>query len=777
MLTTRKWVPVLLSFLSFVSIQLRADEGMWLPLHIARLNIGDMQKAGCKLTAEQLYSVNSSSLKDAIVSFGGFCTGEIISPEGLILTNHHCGYGAIQSHSTVANNILRDGFWAYKKDQELSNPDLFVRFLVRMEDVSARVLGKLNDNMSEMDRRKAAEMEMQAIKAEATKGTGYDAEVKPFFDANEFYLMIYETYRDVRLVGTPPESVGKFGGDTDNWMWPRHTGDFSLFRVYMGKDGKPAPYSKDNVPLKPKHFLPVSTSGVKEGDFTMIFGFPGRTNRFLSSYGVKLALDISNPSIVKIRDKKLKVMKQYMDADPAVRIKYASKYAQIANYWKYFIGQSQGLNRLDVVDKKLAEETAFQQWADADPDRKAKFGKVLADMGSAYEKSRKYRKSAVYLNEAILGSEVNQLALSFQSILKLLKPADGSAPKTEEAKKLAAQIKEGLAEHFKDFDLALEKDIYAAGLKLYYEDVVPDQHPDFITVTLKGKFKGDINKWTEEVFSKSMFINQAKVEAFLDNPTAKALEKDPAFQAVTSFEQNYSLNIQPQTMPIEMEIGRCNRLYVQGTLDMLKGKKNFYPNANSTMRMTYGKVGAYKPKDAAFYDFKTTLDGIMEKEDATNEEFVVPAKLKELYLKKDYGRWAENGTVPVGFIGNTDITGGNSGSPVINGNGELVGLAFDGNWEAMSGDIAFEPSFQRTISCDIRYVLFTIDKYANAQNLINEMKLVQAPTEIAVPPVPVTPVVAPEPAAPAMTPADAGPKKFPIIAPRPVLKNKAPVKK
>jgi len=746
MIKSTKWAIALLFILGLAKPMI-ADEGMWLPLHIARMNIGDMQKAGCKLTAEQIYSVNNSSLKDAIVSFGGFCTGEIISGEGLILTNHHCGYGSIQSHSSVEKNILKDGFWAYKKEEELPNPDLFVRFLLRMEDVSARVLAKLNDGMPEAERQKAAMAELQAIKAEATKGTDLYAEAKSFFDGNEYYLMVYETYRDVRLVGTPPESVGKFGGDTDNWMWPRHTGDFSLFRVYAGKDGKPAAYSKDNVPLKPRHFLPVSTSGVKEGDFNMVFGFPGRTNRFLSSYGVKLALDISNPSIVAIRDQKLKLMKEGMDADVAVRIKYASKYAQIANYWKYFIGQSQGLNRLDVVDKKLAEETAFQQWADADPTRKAKYGKVLAEMGAVFEKQRKYRKSAVYLQEAVLGSEVIQLALSFDAFAKMLKPADGKPANAEEIAKFSAELKAGLAEHFKDFDFVTDKKIFAATMKMFKKDVVEDQQPEFLKTVVAKKYKGDIDKWTEDVFAKSMFTSQANIEAFLAKPDIKVLEKDPGYEAATAFYNNFRNNIQPQTMPLDIELARCNRLYVDGTMQMLKDKKTFYPNANSTLRLTYGKVGAYKPKDATFYDFKTTLDGIIEKEDPSVDEFIVPAKLKEIYQKKDFGRWAENGTVPVGFIGNTDITGGNSGSPVINGNGELVGLAFDGNWEAMSGDIAFEPTFQRTISCDIRFVLLMIDKYANAQNLINEMKLVQTMPEP--PPVPVS--VIEEKMAPVMT--------------------------
>ena len=730
---TKSWALALLSFIGMSGNSLRADEGMWLPLHIARLNIADMQKAGCKLSAEQLYSVNNSSLKDAIVSFGGFCTGEIISGEGLILTNHHCGYDAIQSHSSVEKNYLRDGFWAYSKDQELPNPGLFVRFLVRMEDVSQRVLAKLNDNMSEPERRKAADAEMKIIKEEAVKGTGYDAEVKPYFDGNEYYLCVYETYRDVRLVGTPPESVGKFGGDTDNWMWPRHTGDFSMFRVYAGKDGKPAAYSKDNVPLKPKHFLPVSTSGVKEGDFNMIFGFPGRTNRFLSSYGVKLALDISNPAIVAIRDKKLKIMKEGMDANPAVRIKYASKYASIANYWKYFIGQSQGLNRLDVVDKKLSEETAFQQWADSDPNRKVKFGRVLADMGAAFEKRRKFAKSAAYINEAGMGPEIHSLALGSRGLKEALGMPDTSKQKAAVIAAASAEMLSTMREFFKDYDAAIDKKLFIAMMGMYKNDIAADQQPQVLTEDLVKKYKGDVNRWADEVFSKSVFADSNRLKVFLNKPSLKDLEKDPAYASANSFLTNAMTKIQPQVMPIVADIDRCNRLYVEGTLQMNKDKKKYYPNANSTMRMTYGKVGAYKPKDATFYEYKTTLDGIMEKEDPNNEEFVVPAKLKEIWQKKDFGRWAENGTVPVGFIGNTDITGGNSGSPVINGNGELVGLAFDGNWEAMSGDIAFEPELQRTISCDIRYVLLMIDKYANAQNLINEMKLVQTMPETPIP--------------------------------------------
>lgn len=697
------------------------DEGMWLPLHIKRLNHADMQKAGLKLSAEELYSINKSSLKDAIVSLGGFCTGEIISKEGLMLTNHHCGYDAIQTHSTVEKDYLTNGFWAMKREDELPNKGLTAAFLVRMEDVTAKVNAVLNAQMTEADRNKAIAEKFKEIKAEAEKGTHYNATVKTFFDGNEFYLFVYETFRDVRLVGAPPSSIGKFGGDTDNWMWPRHTGDFSMFRVYAGKDGKPADYSKDNVPLTPKHHLPVSLSGVRQGDYSMIFGYPGRTNRYLTSFGVKQALDITNPNRVNIRAKKLAIMKEDMDASDAVRIQYASKYAQISNYWKYFIGQSQGLKRLKVADKKMAEEAAFTAWVNQDDKKQLKYGSALADIAKAHDEAAKYKMSEVCWQEAANGAEIFEMAFQFMALNEALK----ASPRNEEAVKEATdEVKGALDAFYKDYNMPTDKKLLAAMFEMYYKLAPADQHPAVLTM-IADKYQKDFGKYADYVFSKSRFTSKDKALALIAMNSADSISKDPAYQAITSILETFRGKVAPALRAANGSMERGNRLYVEGTMEFQKDKRKFYPNANSTMRMTYGKVLDYVPRDGAYYNYFTTLDGIMEKEDNTNEEFVVPKRLRELYEKKDYGQYAENGVLKVAFISNNDITGGNSGSPVINAKGELIGCAFDGNWEAMSGDIAFEPAMQRTISVDIRYVLFIIDKYAGATHLVNEMTLVR----------------------------------------------------
>ncbi len=694
----------------------RADEGMWLPMFISRLNYVDMQKEGLHLTAEEIYSINHSSLKDAIIQFGNGCTGEIVSAEGLVFTNHHCGYGSIQSHSTTQNDYLTNGFWAYEKNQELPNEGLTARFLVRMEDLTKEFQDQLRGVKNEKERAdKIAELSKK-FEGNVSKDNGHEAVVKSFYNGNEFYMFVYQVFKDVRLVGAPPSSIGKFGADTDNWMWPRHTADFSIFRVYMSPEGKSVTYSKDNVPFKPNHFLPVSVKGVKKGDFAMIMGYPGTTDRYLTSYGVQLAIDVKNPNIVKIREEKLAIMRQFMNADPAVRIQYASKYAQTANYWKYFIGQTKGLKRLKVYDKKKALENEFNAWVNSNDQNKAKYGTALTDISVAYDELAKFEVQRWYFQEAIArGPEIIGFSRNFSSLAKELKAEKLDQDKI---KKITDALKGISDKLFKDYNLATDKKLLASMLNMYYINVPKEQQPEILT-KIASKYKGNFTKFADEVFKKTIFSDVNKVNSFLLKPNAKAIDKDLVYQLMNAFYDNY-FKYNDQLKQYNEMLERGNRLFVAGIREM-QPNKNFAPNANSTMRVTYGQVLDYYPADAIHYDYKTTLQGVMEKEDPNNWEFVVPAKLKDLYNKKDFGEYAENGTLPVNFLCNTDITGGNSGSPVINGDGELIGLAFDGNWEAMSGDIAFEPNLQRTICVDTRYVLFIIDKYAGAKNIINEL--------------------------------------------------------
>ncbi len=715
----KKLFYLLIALLMLTSTNTKADEGMWIPLLIDRLNYVDMQEMGLNLTAEEIYSINNSSLKDAIVIFGGGCTGEIISGDGLLLTNHHCGYGSIQSHSTVEHDYLSDGFWAMSKDEELVTPRLSVRFLVRIEDVTDRVLTGLNDGMTEEERNKAINTIGKEIQAEATADTHYNASVRSFFRGNEFYLFVYEVFSDVRLVGAPPSSIGKYGADTDNWMWPRHTGDFSLFRVYTAPDGTPAKYSEENIPLKPKHHLPVSVKGVEQGDFAMIMGYPGGTDRYMTSYAVELAVEESNMTIVKIRAEKLAIMREGMDADDAVRIQYASKYAGTANYWKYFIGQTKGLKRLKVYDKKLELEDRFTKWANANPARKAKYGQALPDIEKGINIQKEYNLSRWYYREAISrGSSILGAAGRFGKLRRQLEEDTDQA----DIDKTIAGLRSMVDGYFKNYNAEIEQNMLAAMMKMYYLNVPVDQQPEMLQ-KLGAKNGGDFTEWAAMVFEKSIFTSPEKINAFLDNPKAKAIAKDPAYSAIKAFSDNYNA-IYEKMSEADDYLAKGRRLFVAGLREM-DGDKVFYPDANFTMRLTYGTVQDYFPADAVRYEYYTTLDGVMEKEDPNNWEFVVPDKLKELYEAKDYGIYGVGDVMPVCFLTNHDITGGNSGSPVINGDGALIGIAFDGNWEAMSGDIAFEPALQRTINVDIRYVLFIIDKYAGAQNIIDELTIVK----------------------------------------------------
>jgi len=707
--------------LVFAPIKLSADEGMWLPLFIKRLNYADMKKEGLELKPEEIYSVNNSSLKDAIVRLGrGFCTGEMISDQGLMLTNHHCGFGVIQKFSSEENNYLDDGFWAMKKEDELP-AGFSVSFLVRMEDVTEKVNAELNESMSLEARNKAIKSISDSLEAEAKGESNYEVNVRSFFNGNQFFLFVYETFQDVRLVGAPPSSIGKFGGDTDNWMWPRHTGDFTLFRVYANENNEPAEYSEDNVPYKPKHHLPVSLKGVNQGDFSMIFGFPGSTDRFLTSAGINYELETRQPTYVKLRRAVLDIYEEEMAKDEATRIAYASKHASISNYWKYFKGQSAGLKRLKVYDKKKAQEDALQEWINQDEKRKSLYAGVLEGFDKGFENLKEVNRYRIYLGEAIFRTEAIAYSRQFTKLKGLLEAEE----KDQEAiDKVIEGLVANMEAHYKDYNKRIDQQVFAAMMKTFSEDIAKDMQPESV-VEIFAKYKGDFEKMANKYYESTIFADPLSTKAFLDKPSAKAIAKDPIWIIQDAVLTDYYDNISPMIKQETEGLVRSERLFVKGLMAM-NADKNYAPDANSTMRMTYGSVGDYVPRDAVKYDYYTTAQGILEKEDPTNHEFIVPGKLKDLILEKDFGQYAsEDGELVVNFITNNDITGGNSGSPMINGKGELIGTAFDGNWEAMSGDIAFETDLQRTIGVDIRYTLFIIDKFAGASHLIDEMTIVK----------------------------------------------------
>lgn len=721
---------------------LRADEGMWLLHMLKKINEAEMKNMGLNLSAEEIYSINQASLKDAIVMLnGGMCTAEVISSEGLVLTNHHCAYGAIQSFSSPEDDILTNGFWAFSKDQEKHIKNFEVSFLVRIDDVTDRALQNVTADMSEEQREATIGGNIRAIQAEAIKDTDYTAQVKSFFYGNEFYLFIYNTYRDVRLVGAPQESIGKFGGDTDNWMWPRHTGDFALLRIYADADNNPADFASGNKPYQPKRHLKVSLDGVKNGDFSMVMGYPGSTDRYLSSHGVEQAINIYNPSVVEVRDLKLKTMKQHMDASVAVRIKYASKYASTANYWKYYIGQTKGLKRLNVYAKKKALEDKFEAWMKGDARREARYGEALPLIAAYYQETEPTVKASVYAREAgLLGSDIALHGFRFSRAFE----AAMTKTDADERAAILGSAAAGAEKFYGDYDQALDRDVLTAMLTLYRANIDKQFLPSIFD-HIDKKFKGSIERFVADLYKRSFLVDQAKFNAFIAKPNQKVFDNDLGVMLGKSMFATYSSFGQD---PAQIKKDRGYRLFVDG-LRLMEADRKFYPDANSTMRLTYGTVGDYYPSDAVHYDYITTQKGILEKYDPKDFEFDAPKALLELLKREDYGRWAnENGDLVVCFISNNDITGGNSGSPVINGNGDLIGLAFDGNWEAMSGDIAFESELQRTISVDIRYVMFIIDKLAGAKNLIDEIDFVKTT------PVPV-PVLVP-PAAPAAAPAVKG---------------------
>ena len=701
-----------------------ADEGMWLPMLLGQQTYADMVKKGLKLTKEQLYSINKVSLKDAVIIFGGGCTGEIVSNDGLIFTNHHCGYDAVAMASSLDHNYLKDGFYAMKRTEEIPSGSLSVQFLLKVEDVTREIEEALNGLSGDDRAKKRTEIFSTINQKYSDPSQSIEAETNPIFKGNQFLVFVYQRYKDIRLVGVPPESIGKFGGDTDNWEWPRHTGDFSVFRVYASKDGKPADYNTENVPLKPKYFLPISIKGLKDGDFSLVYGYPGSTNRYESSFGIKQATDINNPELVKLRDVRLKLMFEEMKKDPAVKLQLGSSYASIANYWKFYDGETKQLLKYKIFEKKQQDEKVFQLWAKGKPE----FENIFTDWGKAYDAWRPYSKQRVYINEGILGSSLAMFASSLAQVERVL-VATGIKP--EDAKK-AMQDANTRRKEFLEYENKIsDQRIMSATAMMFYANVDKNQHPIGFYENLKNTY-GDLkeestyNKWATEVFKKTMIFDDTKWNAFIASPNAITLQNDMAYAYVSSFIKSYTgkyLTFFQQFITKNNDLGR---LYLKGVMQM-NPTKIMYPDATFTMRLSYGNVKSYQPRDAVRYDYVTTMKGVLDKYIPGDYEFDLPPKLLDLATKKDFGQYIDKqrNDLVVGFITTNDITGGNSGSPVMTGNGELIGLAFDSNYEALSHKLAFDKDLNRTICVDIRYVLWCIDKLGGASNIIQELKLVK----------------------------------------------------
>ena len=700
-----------------IPASVKADEGMWFLMFIERLNHRDMQKMGLQLTAEEIYSINNHSLKDAIVQFNGGCTAEVISKDGLVLTNHHCGYDAIAELSTADKNYLKDGYWAPNKAAEMKPSSLYVRFFVRMDDCSKRILAKVNDKMTEAEREKAINQEIAAIEKENNEGGKYTVSVRPFFQGNEFYYFVYQDYKDVRLVGTPPESLGKFGGDTDNWEWPRHTADFSMFRIYADKDGNPADYSTNNVPLNPKHYLPVNLNGVKEGDFAMILGYPGRTNRWMPAGGIEQNVKFAYPAWVEGAKTGMDNMKKYMDQSDALNLVYASKFASTANYWKNRQGMIDALSKFGTAKSKAIQEAKFDKWANK-AENKAKYGNVIANINAYYALTNEKSRHDNYLQQLMRTASFGTIGRSLGRQLENYAKADAAKRAT-----MAPMITEMADGFFKDLYLPAEKDLLTAQLKLYATKSVGYGIAPMVEKIGKEN-NYDYSKFVNAAFEMSILTSNEKVKAFLDYPTDAILASDPLF--TISNDMVAHMNSKSDAVAkAQNDFGASFRLLVEGLRESKIGTIK-YPDANSTLRLTYGKVRslpADKRNDAKINNY-TTLDGQVKKYKKGDQEFDLPVRVLEMNKSKDFGRFADkDGSLHLNFLTDNDITGGNSGSPVLNGKGELIGLAFDGNIEAMAGDVIFDPKLQRTINVDIRYVLWVIEKFSGAKHIVDEMTL------------------------------------------------------
>ncbi len=707
---------VLIFLISQVS--LHAGEGMWLPLFLKQLNEAEMQLMGMKISAEDIYSVNKGSLKDAIVHFGGFCTGEVISDQGLVLTNHHCGFGQIQSHSTLENNYLEDGFWAADKSKELANPGLFVTFIVRIEDVSEAILKGTKEAQNTKGRQSIIDKNIDALKKSTTLKEWEDVLVRPFFEGNQYFMFVTETYKDIRLVGAPPSSIGKFGADTDNWEWPRHTGDFSMFRIYADKNNNPAEYSEDNVPYQPRHFLPVSLDGVEEDDFTLVFGFPGRTREYLPSFAVEQVVDVLNPAKIDIRTKALKVIDGAMREDAQVKIQYASKQARISNAWKKWIGESQGLKKTGALDKKQALETKFASRVNANPKWKQQYGTLLSDFERLYKEVRPYALTRDYFNE-IVGRNIELMRI-VNGLSRVAKSDDMDAG-------LQKRVVGYLENFYKDYRPEIDQNVFASLMEVYFDKVDGKYISDFAKELVQDADKNYENL-AAKIYGKSIFAKSGALTKLVqEDPAAaiKTIREDVAFQFGRGLSEAYYESSEKEYTRINDELKELQRTYMKALMEVFP-EERFYPDANSTMRVTYGQVKGYEPRDAVRYQPVTYLDGVIAKYKPGDYEFDVPVMLRKLHEAKDYGQYADKtGKVPVCFLGSNHTTGGNSGSPAIDAHGNLIGLNFDRVWEGTMSDLNYDASICRNIMVDVRYILFIVDKYAGASHLVKEMKLVR----------------------------------------------------
>ncbi len=708
---------ILVLFIS-VSAASRADEGMWLPQLLGKLNESRMKSLGMKISAADIYSINKGSLKDAIVSFGGFCTGELISSKGLILTNHHCGFDAIQNHSSLQNNYIRDGFWAKEYKDELQNKGLFATFIVRIDDVSNLAMKSVTTSMSETERQSAIDKNIADIVKNAKKESTQDGFVRGFFEGNQYYLFITETYRDVRLVGAPPSSIGNFGKDTDNWVWPRHTGDFSMFRIYASKDNKPAEYSTENIPYTPKKSLNISLDGIAEGDFTMVFGFPGRTTEYLHSAAVEQIMTVSDPTKIAIRNRALQVIDSYMRKDESIKIQYAAKYASIQNAYKKWQGELLGLTRTDGVGKKKMYEAEFQKRVEANPEWKQKYGSILKDLETAYTNIKPYSLARDYYSEIIgkvellgFAAQLNALASAYEK--------DGEAGYN----KRLSQTSAFLHDQMNEYNSAVDQKLFEVLMEMYSHQETPFVSPAFNRSLSSSENNAAL---AQSLYTNNPITDSVQLNAILAKSPAEAvaeIRSIPVVQLFADIQKIYQLNTQSKYNEMQAGINKLQRTYMQAQMDVMKERK-FYPDANSTLRVTFGNVKGYTARDAVKYTYYTNLDGVMEKYKPGDYEFDVPEKLRSLYNAKDYGRYGSNGKMPVCFIATNHTTGGNSGSPALDAYGNLIGLNFDRVWEGTMSDINYDPSICRNIMVDIRYVLFIVDKFAGATRLINEMKIV-----------------------------------------------------